>query len=245
MARARWCDRARWICFHSALAHSCDSASVGVVPCACPMYKMDIFEAIYSRRSIRQYLDRPVPRELIEKILDAARWAPSAHNRQPWRFAILESAETKVTLAAAMAIRLRADLEHDGAPQAVIEKDTSRSQERITNAPVVIVVCVSMRDMDSYPDSRRQSAEYIMATQSAAMAVQNLVLAAHALGLGACWMCAPLFVPDSVREVLQLAADWEPQALITLGYPAEEKTKTRSPLSSRAIYLGADQHERI
>lgn len=206
---------------------------------------MDIFEAIYSRRSIRQYLDKPVPRGLIEKILDAARWAPSAHNRQPWRFAILESAQTKDTLAAAMAIRLRADLERDGAPQDVIEKDASRSQERITNAPVVIVVCVSMREMDFYPDARRQNAEYLMATQSVAMAAQNLLLATHASGLGACWMCAPLFVPDTVREVLQLDADWEPQALIAMGYPAEEKTKTRSPLSSQAIYLDADQRERI
>lgn len=202
---------------------------------------MDIFEAIYSRRSIRKYSDKRVPRETIEKILDAARWAPSAHNRQPWRFAVLASAGPKDALATAMGKRLRADLIRDGAPQDLIEKDATGSYERITSAPVVVVVCVSMRDMDVYADARRQNAEYMMATQSVAMAVQNLLLAAHASGLGACWMCAPLFVPDTVREVLKLDADWEPQALITVGYPAEEKSKTRSPLSSQTIYLDADK----
>ena len=198
---------------------------------------MDIFEAIYTRRSIRRYSDEPVPRDLIEKILDAARWAPSAHNRQPWRFAVMERAETKHALASAMGARLRADLERDGVTQDIVDKDVTRSHQRITRAPVLIVVCVSMRDMDTYADARRKHAEYLMATQSVAMAVQNLVLAAHALGLGACWMCAPLFVQDTVRDVLHLDADWEPQALITVGYPAEEKTKTRNEIGRHTRFL--------
>ena len=97
------------------------------------------------------------------------------------------------------------------------------------------------RDMDTYADTRRTHAEYLMATQSVAMATQNLLLSAHALGLGACWMCAPLFVPETVRETLHLDADWEPQALITLGYPAEEKIKTRNVLTSQVKYLDADK----
>ena len=60
-----------------------------------------------------------------------------------------------------------------------------------------------------------------MAIQSVALAAQNLLLTAHAAGLGACWRCAPLFCPDTVRETLSLPSDWEPQALITIGYPAE------------------------
>ncbi len=137
---------------------------------------------------------------------------------------------------------MRADLERDGTAREVIEADTARSYARITNASVVIIVCVTMRDMDQYPDTRRKKAEYLMATQSVAMAVQNLLLAAHAKGLGACWMCAPLFVPDTVREVLRLDADWEPQAMITLGYPAEAKTKTRVALDDLTKYLDADEH---
>jgi F420 biosynthesis protein FbiB-like protein len=198
-------------------------------------------DLVRSRRSIRRYLDKPVPREWIEKILDAARWAPSAHNRQPWRFAIVENAETKHALASAMGNKLRADLERDGVAQEVIDKDTARSYQRITNAPVVIVVCVTMRDMDVYQDTRRKKAEYLMATQSVAMATQNLLLAAHALGLGTCWMCAPLFVPETVRDVLKLDADWEPQALITLGYAAEEKIKERVAIDSKTRFLDADK----
>ena len=76
-----------------------------------------------------------------------------------------------------------------------------------------------------------------MAVQSVAMAVQNLLLAAHAEGLGACWMCAPLFCPDSVRAALGLAENWEAQALITLGFPANEgKPASRKPLSEAAAW---------
>jgi F420 biosynthesis protein FbiB-like protein len=86
--------------------------------------------------------------------------------------------------------------------------------------------------MDYYPDARRQAAERLMAVQSVAMAVQNLLLAAHAEGLGACWMCAPLFCPDAVRSALSLPEDWEPQALVTLGYPGGPgKVPVRRPLA--------------
>ncbi len=77
-----------------------------------------------------------------------------------------------------------------------------------------------------------------MAVQSVALACQNLLLAAHAYGLGACWMCAPLFVPHVVRQVLELPAAWQPQALITLGYPAEEKSSTA--LRWKAACSGAE-----
>jgi nitroreductase len=75
-----------------------------------------------------------------------------------------------------------------------------------------------------------------MAVQSVALACQNLLLAAHYYGLGACWMCAPLFAPVLVRDVLQLPAAWTPQALITVGYPAEEKGKERAPVAERVLW---------
>jgi F420 biosynthesis protein FbiB-like protein len=195
-----------------------------------------LLDLVRSRRSIRRYDGRPVPRELIEQLLEAAIWAPSAHNRQPWRFAVVTDAEVKARLAAAMGERLRADLARDGVPPDAIEHDAARSYARITSAPVVILVCLSMADMDVYPDTRRKKAEYTMAVQGTAMAVQNLLLAAHVAGLGACWMGAPLFCPDTVGETLDLPADWEPQALITLGWPAETRQKDRFPLSTRLIY---------
>lgn len=198
---------------------------------------MELFEAIHSRRSIRRYRPEPVPQRLIVRLLEAACWAPSAHNRQPWRFAVIADVEVKERLARAMGARLRADLERDGLPPEVIEKDVARSYARITAAPVVILVALTLADMDVYPDSQRSQAEWTMAVQSVAMAVQNLLLAAHAEGLGACWMCAPLFCPDAVKAALDLPEDWQPQALITLGYPAEvPKEKGRAPLASRVVY---------
>lgn len=193
-------------------------------------------ETLVSRRSLRRYRPDPVPRRVIEMLLTAAIWAPSAHNRQPWRFAVIEQAAAKDRLARAMGAKLRRDLEADNVPQDVIEKDVSRSYERITSAPVVIALCLSLVDMDTYPDAWRSHNEYLMAVQSTAMAGQNLLLAAHDAGLGACWMCAPLFVPDIVRAALDLPDDWQPQALLTVGYPTQTREKTRHPVEQNVLW---------
>ena len=195
-----------------------------------------ILQTIMSRRSLRRYRPDPVPKALIEQVLSAAIWAPSAHNRQPWRFAVLRDAAEKEKLALAMGARLRRDLEADNVPADVIDADVSRSYDRMTSAPVLTVVCLTMADMDNYPDEKRSHAEYIMAVQSVAMAGQNMLLAAHETGLGACWMCAPLFCPDVVRETLKLPLDWQPQGLITMGYPAQEREKTRRPLQESVVW---------
>lgn len=198
--------------------------------------KTPMMRAIFERRSLRRYTPEPIPQLVVEQILTAATWAPSAHNRQPWRFAVLQSIETKTHLALAMGKRLRDDLSADGVPESVIEKDVVRSYDRLTSAPVVVVVCLSMVDMDTYRDVDRNHNEYIMAVQSTAMAGQNLLLAAHDSGLGACWMCAPLFCPDVVRDALELGEDWQPQGIITMGYPAQERDKTRQALETKVIW---------
>ena len=196
----------------------------------------DFFDLVRSRRSIRRYDPRPVPADLIDRLMEAAIWAPSAHNRQPWRFVVMSGEATKQRLAAAMGERLRADLAADGAPSDLIERDAGRSHARLIGAPLLIVLCLTLADMDAYPDERRAANEAIMASQSVAMAGQNLLLAAHALGLGACWLCAPLFCSDTVRRTLDLPGDWQPQGLITAGYPAETKEKTRHPVGTRVLY---------
>jgi F420 biosynthesis protein FbiB-like protein len=173
---------------------------------------------------------------LLSVLLDAAIWAPSAHNRQPWRFALVREAAARDGLARAMGERLRTDLRADGVDPAVIEADAGRSYARLTGAAALIVVCLTMVGMDTYPDDGRQTREQHMAVQSVAMAGQNLLLAAHAHGLGACWMCAPLFCPEVVRAALDLPPDWEPQGVITLGYPAETREKTRQPLESVVLW---------
>jgi coenzyme F420-0:L-glutamate ligase / coenzyme F420-1:gamma-L-glutamate ligase len=189
-----------------------------------------------SRRSLRRYKAIPIPQEIIEQILNAGLWSPSAHNRQPWRFCVVQSQITKEHLAKAMNARLRADLTRDGVPANVIEADVKRSYDRLTSAPVLIALCLSMIDMDNYPDERRNHFEYIMAVQSVAMCGQNMLLMAHDLGLGSCWMCAPLFCGDVVRQALDLADDWQPQGIIALGYPDQQRTKERQPLNSKVIW---------
>jgi coenzyme F420-0:L-glutamate ligase/coenzyme F420-1:gamma-L-glutamate ligase len=198
---------------------------------------MELQEAIHTRPSIRHYRNQPISQEVIDQLLEAATWAPSAHNRQPWRFAVITTQAAKDRLADTMSERLRSDRSRDGDPIEAIDRDVNRSRERITSAPVVIVACLSMIDMDHYPDDRRNSMERAMAMQSVAASIQNLLLTAHDLGLGACWMCAPLFCPEVVRTALDLPDDWEAQALITIGYPADQgKPKGRIDFKQQTIY---------
>ena len=173
------------------------------------------------RRSIRTFRAEPVSRDLVDALLQAATTAPSAHNRQPWRFLVIETEPAKQRLALAMGEKLRADRLRDGDAEAAIASDVSRSFARLTGAPVLVLVCVSMIDMDRYADAHRQQCERTMAIQGTAMAAQNFLLAAHAAGLGACWMCAPLFCPETVAAALDVPADWEPQGIVALGSPAD------------------------
>lgn len=178
-------------------------------------------ELIATRRSIKTYLPKDVPRTVVFRILEAAVWAPSAHNAQPWRFIIIVNHDTKRRLAEAMAEEWAQDLVKDGVPPDIRKGLVEDSIDRFVHAPVLIVASVAMEDMDVYPDERRQESEHLMATQSLAAAIQNLLLAAHSEGLGSCWFCAPLFCKDTVRRVLMIPSNVEPQALIALGYPSE------------------------
>ena len=120
-----------------------------------------------------------------------------------------------------MAARWQEDLQKDGITETVARAKADRSVKLFSEAPILIVACADMTVMDKYPDRRRQAAERIMAIQSTAAATQNLLLAAQALGIGACWHCAPLFCPDIVQASLALTCDQEPLAFVTLGYPSE------------------------
>lgn len=192
----------------------------------------ELFEGLVKgRRSIRRYEARPVEQATVDALLEAGIWAPSAHNRQPWRFAVLTDAAERETLARRMGERLREARLADGDEVAEVEADVTRSYARITGAPAVIVAFLTMEDMDVYPDPGRQSAELLMAVQGVAMAVNNILVAAHAMGLGACWMCAPLFCSDAVAKATGAPSQWQAQALITLGYPAGKgKPAVRRPL---------------
>ena len=202
--------------------------------------RADLYAAIHDRRSIRRYRPDEVPRETMRRLLGAATAAPSAHNRQPWRFVLLSTTRSKTMLAEAMGHRLEADRRRDGDDAESIRRDVQRSFERITSAPAIVLVCLTLEDMDCYVDAERNRAEFLMAVQSTAMAVQNLLLAAHAEGLGTCLMCAPLFCGEIVRAVLGLPEVWQPQALVTLGHAAGPgRVRGRKPLDE--VVLGLDR----
>jgi coenzyme F420-0:L-glutamate ligase / coenzyme F420-1:gamma-L-glutamate ligase len=180
----------------------------------------DLQSFLRSRRSIRRFKPEPVQMEVVERILETATWAPSSHNRQPWRFAVLLSQESKVRLAEGMGADFQRDLLADGLAAEVVERTVARSRQRIVEAPLAILLCLDRTSGDPYPDTRRQQAEYLMGVQSVALAGGQLLLAAQAEGLGGVWVCAPLFAPQAAQASLDLPADWEPQALLLLGFPA-------------------------
>ncbi len=199
------------------------------------MFMDPVVDLVKKRRSIRRYLSRKVEGAVVREVLEAARWAPSAHNAQPWRFIVLTNASLKRNLAEAIAAAWKLDMAKDGVPIEVRENKAAASVERFACAPVLIVACLTLQDMARYADELRQNCERDLAVQSLGAALQNMLLVAHAKGLGACWFCAPVFCKDTVRNALKVPMDVEPQALIALGYPAETpKAPPRKPLQSYA-----------
>jgi F420 biosynthesis protein FbiB-like protein len=181
----------------------------------------ELHNFLRTRRSVRRFLPDPVPDSVIQGILATATYAPSAHNRQPWRFVILTDTSVKVRLAEAMAQDFEHDLIRDGVAPEKIQSQLKRAKERLTSAPVAIILCLEMSEMDTYPDEKRQQAERTMAIQSVAAAGLQLLLAAHAAGLGGVWVCSPLFAQETIQKTLDLSEAWEPQAMFFVGYPGK------------------------
>ena len=132
-----------------------------------------------------------------------------------------------------MADDFQRDLTRDGVAPEKIQAQIKRSKDRINSTPVVILLCLDMSEMDSYPDEKRQYAERMMAVQSVAAAGLQLLLAAHAEGLGGVWTCGPLFAQETIQKTLNLSGSWEPQAMLFIGYPDETpKIKEMKALGS-------------
>jgi len=205
-------------------------------PVALPDRTDTLAALLQSRRSVRKYQARPVSRELIEQVLEAARWAPSPHGKQPWRFVVLTRREVKLQLADRMGDTWRQNLEMDRQDTEIVNVRLEKSRERILNAPVIIIACLYLEDLDRYPDEKRQADETIMAIQSIGAAIQNMLLMAYDMGLDTGWMCAPLFCPEVVCEALDLDKRLIPHALVTMGYAAvDPKRRERLPLSSLIV----------
>ncbi len=191
-----------------------------------------------TRRSIRRFLPDAIPAATLREILRVAAFAPSAHHRQPWRFAALTKRTSIARFAEKMTDEFRKTLEADGTPPAAIEKQTRRSLERIGGAPALIVACADLSEMRRYPDERRQRAEHLLAVQSVANAGMQLLLAAHAQGLGGVWLGSPIFAQRAVSEILNLPPRWEPQAMFLIGKAADvPQARARKPLEEISIFI--------
>ena len=150
----------------------------------------------------------------------------------------MTDSSVKGRLADAMAEDFERDLLQDGVAQEKIEAQITRSRERITSAPVVILLCLDMTEMDAYPDARRQRAERTMAMQSVAAAGLQLLLAAHAEGLGGVWVCSPLFTQETIKKTLDLAETWEPQGMFFVGYATQNpEPRERKSIGSISLFL--------
>jgi nitroreductase len=164
---------------------------------------LDVFEAIETRRSIRTFTNEKVSDEEVQKLIDAARWAPSAGNIQPWEFVIVRDSNTKHKLSVA-----------------------ALNQTFINEAPVVIVVCAD-EPRSSWSYGSRGASLYCL--QDTAAAIQNMLLAACALGLGTCWIGA--FHENEVTKVVNAPIGVRPIAIIPVGHTAEKpRARQKRPL---------------
>jgi len=198
----------------------------------------DLHTFLRTRRSIRRFKTDPVADSVIQSILTTATYAPSAHHRQPWRFIVIKDVSVKTRLADAMAKDFERDLKRDGLSSEKIQAQIKRSKERITSAPVAILLCLDLSEMDVYPDTKRNQAETMMAVQSVAASGLQLLLAAHAEGLGGVWACWPLFVQKTISKTLKLPENWEPQGMFFVGYPTDiPPLRERKPLYEITIQI--------
>ncbi|MGI6552452.1 MAG: nitroreductase family protein [Bacillota bacterium] len=181
----------------------------------------NIQELIKKRRTVRQYLKKPVTEQMIFDLIEIARWAPSAHNAQPWRFVLIKNQDKRQLLVELMAEAWQKDMMKDGKSEDAIRLKLSQSKQRFLSSPVLLLACLTMEEMDCYPDPARQAHEHTLAVQSLGAFLQTFLLAAFGQGLGSGWFCAPLFCQEIVKEVLALPDDYLPQAFVTLGYPEE------------------------
>ncbi|MCS7143206.1 MAG: nitroreductase family protein [Aigarchaeota archaeon] len=193
---------------------------------------------IKSRRSSKLLSKRDVDLSDIKTALSTAISAPSAHNSQPWRFIVITDRSLMERLLDEMALEWRSDLQRDGYDETKIDKIVLSSRERTLRGSLWIIVCLTMAEMDRYPDEKRQRAEYVMAVQSIGSVIQNILLALHALGYGACWRCGPLFAQGPVTRVLKIPEDVEPQGLIEVGGVGGIRAMRRKDLSE-VCYLNA------
>ncbi len=210
---------------------------------------MDIFDSIQGRKSIRRFKQTPVPDGDIKKILDAGRRAPSANNTQPWSFIVVKNR----TVLKQMADAARQMIDRM-IPYAESEKQAQRLAAFkgtyytfFENAPVVIAVLMEGYDAGTdrvlakmgYSSEDIKRLRPLPGLQSVAAAIENMLLAIHALGYGSCWMTGPLVAQEAYERLLGFGKEKSIAALLPVGVPDENPpARPRKPLEEIMRVIG-------
>lgn len=187
-------------------------------------------EAISNRRSIRKYLDKPVPKEMVEAILQAGMLAPSSKNRQPWRF-IVVSGEAKAEMRAAMEQGFAQEKETPMLPSVAPYLESARHTKEIMAAAPVTIFILNTEDGSLHqPLTLEERVSEICNTQSIGAAIENMTLTATELGLGSLWICDTFFAYDALLR--WLGGKGQLTAALAVGYAAESPvTRPRKSFS--------------
>ena len=194
-------------------------AAALIRPAADDMFRLGAADVLTARRTVRAFAAASVSADAVRRSIAAAITAPAPHHSQPWRFAVLETAEARARLLDDMLAAWTADLTADGFTADQIARRVRRG-DPLRNAPLIIVPCLVADAAHTYPDSRRNASERAMFLVAMGAAIENLLVALAVEGLGSCWISSTLFCRDVSAETLGLPADWEPMGAIGVGHPA-------------------------